>query len=164
MSYAYLNQLNEIVVSILEIPTVIEKISELKKKVQQSDEPFVWSVIDSGFLSRSLPGNLKSSWIFVLKEGVPSGCHYHPNSIQHMILIEGGGKSKVGGKFKKMISFGSPGYRIEDIWYVIEEGVEHEFFPEGQDMVVISFHTCAANELQEVFCETSRSRVYEKKV
>ena len=43
----------------------------------------------------------------------------------------------------------------------IGEGVPHEFFPEGEDMVVVSFHTCAAHELEEVACETGESRLYE---
>ena len=159
----YLKQLNDIVASIIKLPVINEKISLLKRKLKQTDQAFVWSVIDAPLLS-GMPGNIKSGWIFILKVGVPSGCHYHPNSIQHMILIEGGGKSNVGGNIKKMITFGYPGYNVEDIWYVIEEGVEHEFFPEEQDMVVISFHTCVADELQEVTCGTNKKRFYEKKL
>jgi len=60
-----------------------------------------------------------------------------------------------------MASLGSPGYSLPDIWYVIDEGVPHEFFPEEEDMVVVSFHTCEAHELEEVACGTGESRLYE---
>ena len=36
--------------------------------------------------------------------------------------------------------------------------------PEGEDMVVVSFHTCEANELEEVSCETGEKRMYEGEV
>ena len=39
--------------------------------------------------------------------------------------------------------------------------MEHEFFPEDKDMVVISSHTCAATELEEISCNTGANRLYE---
>jgi hypothetical protein len=62
---------------------------------------------------------------------------------------------------KRMIRFGSPADSLADIWCVIGEGVSHEFFPEEEDMIVVSFHTSAANELEEVACETGEKRLYE---
>ena len=48
-----------------------------------------------------------------------------------------------------------------DKWVVIDENVPHEFFPEKENMVVISFHTCDANELEEIGCTTGEKRLYE---
>jgi hypothetical protein len=145
----------------LQEPTIIEIISKLKGQISQSNESFVWSKIKQTSASQELPGDIKSAWIFVLKQGSPSGSHYHPNSIQHMVVVEGEGESIVGGKRKKVIKFGSPGAPINTIWYVIDKGIEHEFFPINRDMVVISFHTCEAHELEEVSYDTGKGRLYE---
>lgn len=158
----YLTKLNDLVGNILLEPTIIEMISNLKEQLIHSNESFVWSNIKQTSIRKALPEEIKSAWIFVLKKDIPSGCHYHPNSIQHMVMVEGMGESVIGGKSKKIIKFGSPDTTINEIWYVIGKGIEHEFFPKGQDMVVISFHTCEAHALEEVMCKNGESRVYEK--
>ena len=55
----------------------------------------------------------------------------------------------------------SGGFSFGEKWYVIGEGVPHEFFPEGEDMAVVSFHTCAAEELEEVASGSGARRIYE---
>jgi len=99
--------------------------------------------------------------VFVLKKDVPSGCHYHPNSIQHMVTVEGEGTSRVGGVSRQMRRLDEPDCSLDDIWYVIPEGVQHEFFPAGADVVVISFHTCESEELEEISCDSGATRIYE---
>jgi hypothetical protein len=79
-----------------------------------------------------------------------------------MVTIKGQGMSKVAGIQKRMVQFGSSNDSLADTWYVIGKGVPHEFFPEEQDMIVVSFHTCEANELVEVACETGEKRRYER--
>lgn len=81
-----------------------------------------------------------------------------------MVMIKGQGQSKVGDTYKGMAGFWSPTDSLADIWYVIGKGVPHEFFPERDDMVVVSFHTCEANELEEVSCETGGKRLYEGEI
>jgi hypothetical protein len=95
-----------------------------------------------------------------LKRDVPSGCHYHPNSVQHMVMIEGQGQSSVGNLRREMIRFGTPDQPLETVWYVINEGVPHEFFPEETEMIVVSFHTCEARELEEIACGSGGARLY----
>lgn len=138
-----------------------ETVEQLSGKLGHSEEPFAWAVIDLNSVVGELPEGIKSGWVFVLKAGVPSGCHYHPNSIQHMAVVKGQGVSKVGGVSKRMMHLGSPDHSLRDIWYVIGESVPHEFFPEAEDLVVVSFHTCEANELEEIACGTGESRLYE---
>ena len=156
-----LKKLNDAVKDLLKQESFRENLEQLKREVSDTSESFVWSTIDLNSINSELPGEIKSCWIFVLKKNVPSGCHYHPNSIQHMIMIEGQGESKVGDIRKRMIGFGSNDYSLDETWYVIPEGVPHEFFPELTDMVVVSFHTCEARELQEIGCETGETRLYE---
>lgn len=147
-----LEKLNTAVEFLINQDAISETIARLDKEVDHSPEPFVWSVIDPSSIPHQLPETIKSGWIFVLKKNVSSGCHYHPNSIQHMITIKGQGMSKVGGEYKRLLT---------NTWVVIEKNLPHEFFPEGENMVVISFHTCEASELEEIGCETGEKRLYE---
>jgi hypothetical protein len=140
--------------------TISQTIDQLNQEIDHSPEPFVWSVIDLDSIARPLPETIKSGWIFVLKKNVSSGCHYHPNSIQHMATIKGQGMSKVAGEYKPLVQFGSDVSPV-DKWVVIDKNVPHEFFPERENMVVVSFHTCEATELEEIGCNTGEKRLYE---
>jgi hypothetical protein len=156
----YLQNLNDAVQRIVRQKTFSETVEGLKKELSSSEEPFVWSILDLDSVNCVLPERIKSVWVFVLKRDVPSGCHYHPNSVQHMVMIEGQGQSIVGNLRKEMIRFGTPGQPLETVWYVINEGVPHEFFPKETEMVVVSFHTCEARELEEVACGSGAERLY----
>ena len=155
----YLPQLNAAVEELIERPSFHKLVDALKDQLPLTSEPFVWSTVDLDSITVSIPESIKSSWIFVLKKNVPSGCHYHPNSIQHMVMIEGEGTSKVGAVSGQMRRFNEAS--LDDVWYVIRESVPHEFFPSGSDVVVVSFHTCASDELEEINCDSGATRNYE---
>ncbi|HEU4509717.1 MAG TPA: cupin domain-containing protein [Pyrinomonadaceae bacterium] len=160
MSTNDLEKLTAAVEFLMDQNTVAQTIAQLSDEIDDSPEPFVWSVIDLNSIERPLPETIKSGWIFVLKKGVSSGCHYHPNSVQHMATIKGQGMSKIAGKSKPLVQFGSD-VAPADKWVVIDKNVPHEFFPEKENMVVVSFHTCEANELEEIGCDTGEKRLYE---
>ena len=155
-----LEKLTAAVEFLLNRKTFLATIEKLSEEINHSEEAFVWSVIDRSSIQRELPEGIRSSWIFVLKKDVSSGCHYHPNSIQHMVTIKGQGMSKIAGKYSRLVQFGSSNDSFADKWLVIEKGVPHEFFPENENMIVVSFHTCEASELEEVECKTGEKRVY----
>ena len=157
----YLQQLNDAVAQLVTRPAIRSVVDTLKGQLQDTAEPFVWSTIDLQSLTTPLPDDIRSGWIFVLKKDVPSGCHFHPNSIQHMVMIEGEGTSKVGSVSSEMKNFGTQEQALEETWYVIPEGVPHEFFPRGTDVVVVSFHTCDSDELEEISCDSGAARNYE---
>jgi len=157
-----LEKLSTAVESLARRKDFLETIERLSKEINHSPEAFVWSVVDLSSIETDLPEAIRSGWIFVLKKDVWSGCHYHPNSIQHMVVINGEGIAKVAGESSRMVQFGSPDASLADKWFVIDEGIPHEFLPEKENMVVASFHTCGATELEEVDCETGATRVYEK--
>ena len=136
-------------------------VERLRVELSESQEPFVWTTVALDTVRVALPTPIKSCWIFLLRRDVPSGSHYHPNSVQHMVALNGRGRSSVGGDWRTMIPFGSARHSIEEEWHVIGEGVPHEFFPEGEDMAVVSFHTCAANELEEIASGSGARRTYE---
>ena len=158
----YLPQLNAAVEELIERRSFHKLVDSLKNELPHTSEPFVWSTLDLESITVPLPETIKSSWIFVLKKDVPSGCHYHPNSIQHMVMIEGEGTSKVGTISGQMRRFNDADASLDDVWYVIREGVPHEFFPSGSDVVVVSFHTCPSDELEEISCDSGVTRNYER--
>jgi hypothetical protein len=63
MKVSYLDTLDTIVETLLKDETIKEAIQNLKMKIRDSEEPFIWSVIDS--FQQNLPSNIKSIWIFV---------------------------------------------------------------------------------------------------
>ena len=156
-----LRLLNDAVAEVVARPAIQRVIHDLKTQLQHTTEPFVWSTIDLQSLASPLPDGIRSGWIFVLEKDVASGCHYHPNSVQHMVMIEGEGTSKVGTISGEMKKFGEQGGALEETWYVIPEGVPHEFFPRGRDVVVVSFHTCESDQLEEIDCDSGATRNYE---
>jgi len=157
----YLPQLSEAVAWIIGEPSTHVIIRALKDELKQTAEPFVWTTLDLQSISANLPDNIKSGWIFVLKKDTPSGRHYHPNSIQHMAMIEGEGTGKIGSATSELKRFDAANGSLPEVWCVIDEGVPHEFFPRTSDMVVISFHTCAANELEEISSDSGAARIYD---
>jgi mannose-6-phosphate isomerase-like protein (cupin superfamily) len=161
VSADYLQQLNDAVAQLVTRAAIRSAVDTLKVQLQDTAEPFVWSTIDLQSVTTPLPDDIKSGWIFVLKKDVPSGCHFHPNSIQHMVVIEGEGTSKVGAVASEMKRFDEQDQALEETWYVIPEGVPHEFFPGGTDVVVVSFHTCDSDELEEISCDSGAARNYE---
>jgi mannose-6-phosphate isomerase-like protein (cupin superfamily) len=156
-----LQHLNDAVAELVTRPAIHRVVDTLKQQLQHTSEPFVWSTIDLESIATPLPAGIKSGWIFVLRKDVSSGCHYHPNSIQHMVMIEGEGTSKVGTVAGEMKKFGEPNGSPAETWYVIPRGVTHEFFPQGKDVVVVSFHTCSPDELEEISCDSGATRTYE---
>jgi hypothetical protein len=156
-----LEKLNNVVKVLIRQDLFTKAIGQLNKDISHCHEPFVWSVVDIDSIGSELPDEIRSCWIFVLKKDVPSGCHYHPNSIQHMVAIKGRGTSKVGGTYKRIIKFGSPRVSLAETWYIIDKGVPHEFFPVEENLIVVSFHTCEANELEEIACGSGEKRLYE---
>ena len=141
-----------------EYPSLVKR---LKQQALASSEPYVWSVVEMTRNVPSLvPGAIKSAWIFVLKRDTPSGNHFHPNSIQHMVMIEGQGRSHIGGVWSDLVRFADTN-DPERAWVIIPEGTPHEFFPETDEMVVISFHTCPSDELVEIDAITGKPRLYE---
>ncbi len=126
---------------------VVATIERLKAELRASDEPFVWATIDVENVP-DIRDEIQSGWIFALRAERWSGSHYHPNSVQHMAVIEGRGRSRVGGAIGEMVAFGGGG--TGERWFVIEPGVPHEFYPVDGDMIVMSFHTAAEQELLEV--------------
>ncbi|MEW6620223.1 MAG: cupin domain-containing protein [bacterium] len=158
MEKEYLKDLSAVVKILLEDASIKETIKNLKLQLRKSNEPFIGSAIRIESFRERLPQNIKSAWVFVNKKNVLSIVHYHPNSTQHTVIVEGKGEVKIAGRCEEMRLFNQ---QNEDCWYVIDNNVAHEFYPKGREMVVISFHTCLSNELIEIKCDSGKQRLYE---
>jgi mannose-6-phosphate isomerase-like protein (cupin superfamily) len=152
-------RLDAAVRAVLAGPDFAAEVERLAGELASSSEPFTWTAIELSGLP-TLPPAIRSGWIFVLRADAGSGAHFHPNSIQHMAMVRGRGHSVVGGRRRPMLGFDA-GAPAAERWCVIPQGVPHEFFPAGEPMVVVSFHTCSPEELEEVACGTGVSRHYE---
>lgn len=121
---------------------------------------FIWKVLSEQLLGEAFPNGIRSGWIFVLKPNTCTPSHYHPNSVQHTAVIEGGGKIKIGKEEKEVETFDLQ--RKQPMWYVIPKNVPHAVNTRDRAMAVFSFHTCSPNELLEVETSSERSRFYER--
>lgn len=154
-----LRALDAAVRHLLELPSFTTTVAGLAEELAESTGTFVWATIDLRSIPVEFPDGIKSGWIFHLRRDVPSGAHYHPNSVQHMTIVAGGGQGIVAGVRRPVVSFHSSA-PPEDRWLVIPEGAAHEFVPEGGAMTVISFHTCDSDELEEIECDSGDMRFY----
>ena len=123
----------------------------MKEKVKHATDPFVWEVLPVDKFKDDLPENIESIWIFVIKENSPTIEHYHPNSIQHTIMVEGTGTVKIEGITQEL---------KEQELVIIPQRIPHEFFPGPEKMVVFSFHTCESDDLIEVKTSDGKQRRY----
>lgn len=157
MKKGYLKSLTSATKILLKNPE-LKKISQhLKTELQHSKEPFLWKALEIKALRDKLPSEIQSAWVFVLKKNTPSVSHYHPNSIQHTVVLEGQGKAKIGWQWKDLTLFDPD--KIES-WCIIDKNMPHEFFPRKQDMTVLSFHTCSSHELLEIKISGGKERTY----
>ncbi len=154
-----LKKLHAAVESLLRQESFPRAVEHMKLELGRSAEPFVWCRPGDPGCGIASVNQIRLD--FSLEGRCASGCHYHPNSVQHMVALNGHGRAKVGDVERPMIPFGRAGNTIEEKWYVIREGVPHEFFPEDEDLTVVSFHTCEAFELEEIACGNGTSRKYE---
>lgn len=161
MDEADLEILSRAVESLLGQPAFSATLERLEAELARSTHNYVWVSVDLSSISGELPQGIRSCWIFHLRRDVPSGAHFHPNSVQHMVMVRGKGTSNVDGVLRPLVPFRSPDAALADRWLVIAQGVSHEFTPDGENMTVISFHTCHAGELVEIDCRTGTARHYE---
>ena len=156
-----LSKLTSLVEKILRNRDVLNIIDSLKAQLLESNEPFVWATLPHQLVGEEFPTGIQSAWIFVLKPNYHTSAHYHPNSTQHTAVIEGDGWAKIGDQEVELQVFNP--HDIQPIWYVIGKSVPHEFVTGDFPVVVISFHTCLADELVEVETESGSRRLYERR-
>ena len=118
-----------------------------KKDALMSWEPFPLDV-----LATTLPPEIRSAWVFVLRAGADTGAERHPNSHQRMMSFEGSGDLQTGGPghWQSNVLVSNPEALLEQRWISIPQNVWHRpVVGVDADWAVVSFHTVLANELIE---------------
>jgi hypothetical protein len=113
-----------------------------------------WEPIPLSAFATSLPPQIRSAWIFILRGGANTGPERHPNSHQRMMSFIGSGdlQTREGAdqSWTSNILVSDKSKPLEQRWMSIPRNVWHQpVIPPGEDWVVVSFHTVPAEELIE---------------
>ena len=145
---------------------------------QQPEALMTWEPIAVEIFEQTLPPEIRSGWIFVLRAGADTGAERHPNSHQRMLTLRGTGDMKTESKKgelrikkdEKLIHWQSnvlvsePVAPLERRWISIPPNVWHRpVVGRDVDWVVISFHTVPAEELIEEKLDESGAGTKQKK-
>jgi hypothetical protein len=125
-----------------------------KKDALVSWEPFPLDV-----LLTTLPPEIRSAWVFILRAGADTGAERHPNSQQRMMSFEGSGDLQTSerGKWQSNVLVSNPDAPLERRWISIPTNVWHRPVINAEtDWAVVSFHTVPAEELIEERPDDSR--------
>jgi hypothetical protein len=159
------------------VRTLIRPVAERvqAKLSRETGALMAWEPIPLTIYGGSLPGAIKSSWVFVLRAGANTGAERHPNSHQRMMSFQGSGDMQVQPESSNTGSQRTAAYprgsgvprevedgwqsnvltsdsdaRLEKRWISIPQNVWHRpVIPKETDWVVVSFHTVPAEELIE---------------
>ena len=139
------------------IRSVVARVRE--QLARGKDELMSWEPFPLEILSTTLPPEIRSSWVFVLRAGANTGAERHPNSHQRMMSFEGGGDIQTGepGNWQSNVLVSDPDAPLERRWISIPPNVWHRPVIDAEaDWAVVSFHTVPAEELIEERPDDSR--------
>src|SRR5437764_13331064 len=80
------------------IRSVVVRVSEAL--AQKKDALMRWGSIQLDIFVTTLPAEIRSAWVFVLRAGADTGAERHPNSHQRMMPFEGSGEFQTGERGK----------------------------------------------------------------
>ena len=132
------------------IRSVVRRVRD--QLARRKDELMSWEPFPLEILSTTLPPEIRSSWVFVLRAGANTGAERHPNSHQRMMSFEGSGDFQTGepGKWQSNVLVSCPDAPLEQRWISIPTNVWHRpVINADADWAVVSFHTVPAEELIE---------------
>ncbi len=86
-----------------------------------------WEPIPLDIFVTTLPAEIRSAWVFVLRAGADTGAERHPNSHQRMMSFEGSGDFQTGepGKWQSNVLVSDPDAPLERRWISIPMNVWH---------------------------------------
>ena len=125
----------------------------------RKDALMCWEPIPLDLIATTLPPEIRSAWVFVLRAGANTGAEKHPNSHQRMMSFEGSGDFQTGepGKWDSNVLVSDPDAPLERRWISIPPNVWHRPLIDAEaDWAVVSFHTVRAEDLIEERPDDSR--------
>ncbi len=141
---------------ILQDPSVSAQIDRIADRVvdefKRSQDPLAWETIPLEIYENKLPELIRSSWVFLLKEGSNSGAERHPNSHQRVRSWRRTGDLQIWteDRWQSHVLLDQFHGRIEDHWASIPVNIWHRaVVGPGEHWIVVSFHTATAAELIE---------------
>jgi len=132
------------------IRSVVVRVRE--QLARRKDALMSWEPFPLDVLAATLPPEIRSAWVFVLRAGADTGAERHPNSHQRMMSFEGSGDLQTGepGKWQSNVLVSRPDAPLEQRWISIPPNVWHRpVIDAAAHWAVVSFHTVPAEELIE---------------
>jgi hypothetical protein len=139
------------------IRSVVARVRE--QLARQKDALMSWEPFPLDVLATTLPPEIRSGWVFVLRAGADTGAERHPNSHQRMMSFEGDGDLQTGdpGRWQSNALVSNTEAPLDRRWISIPPNVWHRpVVGKDEDWVVVSFHTVPAEELIEERSDDSR--------
>jgi hypothetical protein len=130
-----------------------------KELAWKKDARMTWEPVPFDVFATTLPPEIRSAWVFVLRAGTDTGAERHPNSHQRMMSFEGSGDLQTGqpGKWQSNVLISDPDAPLERRWISISANVWHRpVIDASADWAVVSFHTVPAAKLIEERPDDSR--------
>jgi hypothetical protein len=108
-------------------------------------------VLPLGLFGPSLPAELKSCRLSVMRGGTAYHIERHPNAIQYVLSIEGQGaiRVKLGDDWTVSSLSSGPDVSLLDRWHTVPANTWHQPTPGKEDWTVVAFHTARADELKD---------------
>lgn len=99
----------------------------------------------------SLPSELKSCRLSVLRGGTAYHIERHPNATQYVLSIDGKGSIRVKSADEWVVSrlSSEPAASIRERWHTVPPNIWHQPTPSEEDWTVLAFHTVSAGELRD---------------
>ena len=139
------------------IRSVVVRVRE--ELARKKDALMSWEPVPLHIFATTLPPEIRSAWVFVLRGGTDTGAERHPNSHQRMMSFEGSGDLQAGehGEWQSNVLVSDPDAPLERRWISIPTNVWHRpVIDAAADWAVVSFHTVPAEELIEERPDDSR--------
>ena len=126
-----------------------------------------WETVPLSTFDPGLPETIRSSWVFILREGAVTGAEIHPNSVQRTLSWSGAGDlmTRTGGRWTSHRLASNRRAPLGRRWITIPAATWHQVVVRDGHWVVLSFHTALAEDLieerpREGAPETSHRRHY----
>ena len=132
------------------IRSIVVRVRE--QLARRTDALMNWEPFPLDVLATTVPPEIRSAWVFVLRAGADTGAERHPNSHQRMMSFQGSGDLQTSepGKWKSNVLVSDPDAPLELRWISIPTNVWHRPIINAEtDWAVVSFHTVPAEELIE---------------
>lgn len=134
--------------------TIRAGLDSLAQQTELAQDPasiIAWVPVPLALYDQKLPGNIRSSWIFILRAGFTTGAERHPNSRQRMMSYRGSGdlQTRTGEYWDTNWLVSDLRAPLERRWISIPPNTWHQAVVPEENWIVISFHTVPEHELIE---------------